>query len=150
MVCESFVQPVPLVHKIPVIHSQQVKQRGVEIMDAYPILRCLMADLIGITVNDPTFHATASHPKAETVGTMVASSGCASITDLRKRHSSKLASPDDQCVVEETALLKVLQQCCCRLVSLPATVAQAFVQIGMSIPDLSFNIDLDKTNSALN
>ena len=43
LVGEALVQPVALVNQVSVIHSQQMKHGGVEVMDAHPILHSLMA-----------------------------------------------------------------------------------------------------------
>ena len=72
------------------------------------VLGSVVAELIGGTVGDAGFHAPSGHPHGEAVRMVVASPGLAH--HLGDRSASKFATPDDESVVEQSALFEIGNQ----------------------------------------
>ena len=68
---------------------------------------------------------------------------------LAQRQPTEFPAPDQQRVLEQTASLEVLQECRRRPVGLAAAVAQALVELGMGVPDLLLDVELDEAYAAL-
>ena len=70
-----------------------------------PILDGVEAEFVGRAVDDAAFDAAAGHPDAEAVRMMVAA-----VAVLRAGRAAELGGPDDQRLVQQAALLEILQQ----------------------------------------
>ena len=70
------------------------------------VLDGVEAELVGLAEGDARLDAAAGQPHGEGVGVMVA----AVVAALDHRRAAELAAPDDQRVVEQAALLEVLDQ----------------------------------------
>src|SRR5262245_51051247 len=68
-------------------------------------------------------------------------------TTLRIDGAAELAAPDDECFVEQAALLEVLDECVARLIDVAALIGQAAGNVGVRIPIVV--IDLDEADAAL-
>ena len=88
------------------VEAEQVQDRRVQVVDVDLILRDVEAELVGLADSDAGLHAAAGHPHGEGVRMMVAAVGAA----LHHRRAAKLAAPDHQRVVEQAALLQILDQ----------------------------------------
>ena len=83
--------------------------------------------LVGVAEVQAGLDAAAGQPHGEGVDVMVAADPCS--RDLAHRRAAELAAPDDQRVVEQAALLQVLDQGRARLVDLLADAIEACRQV---------------------
>src|SRR4051812_16745415 len=83
-----------------------MKYRRIEVMDMDFVLGSIKSKVIGFTDCHPGFRATSCHPHAETVRMMIA----AIVTTLNHWRPPKLTAPDDQRVLQQATLLKILHQ----------------------------------------
>lgn len=65
------------------------------------VLNGVVSIFIGSAVSVATFDSPARHPHAESVWVMIAA------VALRGWSTSEFAAPEDECVIEESALLQV-------------------------------------------
>ena len=80
-------------------------------VDVDRILRDLKTKFIGGSIFKTTFDSAASHPHRKGVGVMVASEDFAfRRTTFTERRAAEFATPDDQRLLEQTALLQVANQ----------------------------------------
>lgn len=88
-----------------VVETEQVQDRGVEIVDRHLARYRFGADLIGRTVTIAGLHAAAGEPHGEAADIVIATAG-----KLRVRRTTELATPHDQRLVEHAALLEIGQE----------------------------------------
>ncbi len=69
--------------------------------------------------------------------------GYPQISNLSKRQAPEFTAPNQQRRVEQTGALQVFDKCRDRFVRFAAGIAQRRLEIGMVVPDLPFDIDLD-------
>src|SRR5882762_80526 len=110
-------------------------------MDA--VVRGVESELVGFAQCESWFHAASSHPHRETIGVMIA----AIVASLHHRRASKFPAPDDERVLQKSALLQVFDQCGTGLIGLFALGFKTAHQSSMVIP--GFMKNLDKTHSML-
>ena len=77
-----------------------------QVVDVDAVLDDVEAELVGLAERDARLDAAAGQPHGEGVGVMVA----AVVAALHHRRAAELAAPDDQRVVEQAALLQVLDE----------------------------------------
>ena len=82
----------------PVIDSQQMQNRGVQVVDVHRVLFCKIAKLIGCAVRSSASYTRPGHPHRKAVGMVVAAILLA--RTLSDRGATEFASPDDQRIVE--------------------------------------------------
>src|SRR2546422_5817177 len=115
-----------------------------KVVNADAILDGLVPQIISRAQRHAAFHSAPGHPNGKTAGIVVASGRPSVVPDLGQRHPSKLATPDDERALQETTLLQIFEKRCSRFVGLSAAVTQAVFQVRVSVPDLSFDIDLNE------
>ena len=74
-------------------------------MNVHSVFYGGQAKLVGRSVTHSAFHAAARHPSREAVVIVIAA-----LLAFRCWSSTKLASPNHQCFIEEPALFQVLDQ----------------------------------------
>ena len=89
-----------------VVEAEQVQHRGVQVVDVDPVLDDVEAEVVGLAERDARLDPAAGQPHREGVRVVVA----AVVAPLDHRRAAELAAPDDQRVVEQPALLQVLDQ----------------------------------------
>ena len=62
LVSQSFVEAVSLISQISVIHSKEMQDGGMKIVDTDAIFDCLMSKLIGGAKRYATFDSASGHP----------------------------------------------------------------------------------------
>ena len=82
---------------------------GLQVVDVHGIFGDVDAVVVGLAIGHAAAHAAAGHPVGETVRVMVAAVNLLSQFALAVDRAAELAAPDDECVVEHTALLEVEQ-----------------------------------------
>ena len=88
---ETHVPPAEAIRHLFVIHTEQMKHRGMQVMDLNFVFNGFVAEFISSTVDRSTFYAAACHPQRETKRIVVPT-----VSALSKRCSSKLSRPDNQ------------------------------------------------------
>lgn len=86
-----------------VVQSQQVQNRGMQIMDMHLIAGGVETEVIGGAVTEPCFHSAAGHPIRERMRIVVAS-----IVSLGRRRSSELGAPNEQRIFQQASQLQIL------------------------------------------
>ena len=119
-----------------VIDAHQMQNRRVQIMDVNLILHRAETKFIRFPVYGAPFDATAGQPHTESEWIMIAPVN----PPLRSRSASKLAPPDNQCFIQQSALLEVGQQLSDRLINILAQSFVALIVIAMRVPGLSIPI----------
>ena len=95
---------VVVIHQPRVLDSEQVQDRGVEVVDRDRVLGDLVADFIRCAVRDPAFQARTGHPGGEGERVMVATTRADAFGE---RSASELARPEHERVVQEAAAFQV-------------------------------------------
>ncbi len=101
------------------IESEQVQQGGVQVVDADPVLDRLVTELVAFAVVNAALDSTTRQPDGVGVRVVVAP-----LAALRVRRPAKLAAPDHQGGIEQTARLQVGEQRPDRLIATGRTVAK--------------------------
>src|SRR5205823_9143128 len=89
------------------------------------------------------------HPEAESLWVMVPTRGLRFFNHLRNRHTSELATPNYQCAVEHAPLAEVLKQTSDRLIGALGCTPHLLFKMGMIIPDLAVDVELNKPHPTL-
>ena len=129
------------------VQTQLPQDGGVHIGDVMRILHRMEAQFIGRSMDDASPDASPRHPDAETERVMIPSIG-----SLGTRRPAELGREDDNGIVEEPALLQILEESCCRTIDLQGQLAVVFPEFGMLIPGPRGPItvhDLDEAHAAL-
>src|SRR5439155_27062822 len=107
---EAIIAALKAVSKPGVINPQTMEHGGVEIVHVDRVRCDVVTESIGGAIDQAGFDATAGHPNAETPRMMVAAEIIFLDLALRIGGAPELTTPNDQCIVEKPALLKVLDQ----------------------------------------
>src|SRR5262245_23893249 len=78
--------------------------------------------------------STARHPHRKSGNMMIAADAARTLLWLRNRRTPKLASPNHECFVEQTALFQILHECATCLVHASALVRMACFDIRVMVP----------------
>ena len=100
------------------VEAELVQDRGVDVGDVMPVLDGVEAEFVGRAVDDAALDAAAGQPDREAVGVVVAAVGA-----LRTRGAAELGGPDHERVVEQAAVLEVVEQAGDGLVDLAQRLA---------------------------
>ena len=87
------------------VEAELVQDGGVDVGDVVAILDGVEAELVGRAVDDAALDAAAGHPDREAERMMIAA-----VVPLRAGRAAELGGPDDDRLVEQAALLQVLEQ----------------------------------------
>ena len=126
---QSEVPPLVAVGQALVIHPQQMKDGGIEVMNVHGSWRpSILAGLriqrvavgisnvvtviIGAAIGDPGTDTTPRHPDGEASRVMIPTIILCGQTSLTIHCSSKFPAPDHEGVLQHAALLEVLDQRC--------------------------------------
>src|SRR5205807_2210310 len=71
-ISEAVTPPVMEVSQSLVIHAEEVKQSGVEIVDTHRVLHSLVANFVGLAMTRAAFNAGAGQPSHESIRIVVA------------------------------------------------------------------------------
>ena len=120
-VCEAEMPSLKLEGELLMVNSEQMQNRGLEIVDVDFVVNGIKADIIGGSVGDTGFNASSSHPSGKGVGVMV-TTPCFAVLHvaLEERSTTEFATPDDEGFIEHTALLKIADETCAGLVCILA------------------------------
>ena len=103
---EAVVAALELVGELLVIDSEKMKQGCLEVVNVDPVFGNVEANIIAGAVGHTGFDPAACHPDGEGVWMMVTTPFFSVvITSLQERGAPELASPNDESVFEQAALL---------------------------------------------
>ena len=121
-----------------------------QVLDVEPVVDGGAAQLVGLADADAPLDAAAGHPHREAVGVVVAAGP---LGVLGGRLAAELAAPDDQRLVEQAALLQVLEQAGDRLVGVAGVLGVVGDHVGVGVPVVvvvgAAGVDLDEPHAAL-
>src|SRR5688572_26032173 len=103
-----------------VIDSHAIQYRGIQIMHMHRVADDVVGIIIGFAVNGARFDTAPCKPHAETARMMISSVTFLGQRSLRVNGTTKLATPDNQRVVEHPALLQIFDQRRTRLIGIAA------------------------------
>jgi len=107
--CQPELAPLRAVREPLVIDAHQVQDGGIEIVDVHRVLDDVVAELVGLAVDEPRLHAAAREPHAEVAAVVIAPE-VGLQRSLCERRPAELGAEDDERVVEQSALLQVAHQ----------------------------------------
>src|SRR5688572_6429117 len=102
---EAAIDAVMADAKPRVIDAKQMQDRGVDVvhLGRLSAVKRLVAKLVAGTIGNAAANPPAAQPVGETEGVVIATT-----TALRRRHAAKFGRPQNQRVVEQAALLEIL------------------------------------------
>ena len=116
------------------VDPQAVQDRGVQVVDMHRVLDDVVAEIVGLAVDDARLDAAAGHPDREAARMMIAAVVLARQFALAVDRAAELAAPDDQRIVQQPALLQILDQRLAGLIDVAALVRQIAGDIAMLVP----------------
>lgn len=134
------------IRQLFVIDAELMKNRRLKVMNMHRIFNHVDAVFIGGAVGVASLHSAAGHPIGKTIGMMVASVDRFGQLALAVDGPSEFSAPDHKCFVEHAPLLQIVDQCCSRLIRVPALRGHLFLNVVMGIPTAM--VELDETNTA--
>ncbi len=69
---QSYVQALEFEAETPVVDTQTVEDRGVQVVNVYRVGDDVVAEIVGLAVDDAGLDPGACHPEWEALGVMVA------------------------------------------------------------------------------
>ena len=103
---EPAFEPVVVIGEPLVIETEQVQYGRVEVVNRGDIHGRAPAEIVGGSVAHASLHACSHHPGREGVGVVVAPARAL----LMRGHPTKLRAPNDENVIQHSALLEVSEQ----------------------------------------
>ena len=88
-----------------VVEPEQMKDRGVQVVDVNLVVDGEIAVVVGLAVGEPRLHSSTRQPHGVTVRVVVASVG-----SFAGRRSAELATPHHECFIPKPALAEVGQE----------------------------------------
>ena len=125
------------------VNTDQIHRCSIEIMDMYGVLDDVVAKVVGFAVNVPMLDAGTGQPDAKASRVMVATIIFMGQCALRIDGATKLASPNNERIVQQTALFQIDQKGRRGLVGVVALAANFTREIRMLIP--ATMVELDKS-----
>ena len=113
------------------IKAKLLEHCGVHVLDVERLLDSGAAKFIRLPNTHAALDATARHPRCEAIAIVITTRA---LGILSRWLATKLTTPNDQCLVEHPALLKILQQARDRLVSVAGVVVVILLQIAVGVP----------------
>src|SRR5881394_237879 len=102
------------------VDAEALENRRVQIMNVHRVLDDVVAVIVRLAVTDARFDAAAGHPDRVAASVMVAAIVVLLDLALAIDRAAEFTAPNDKCVVQQTALLEVLDQGGARLVGVLA------------------------------
>src|SRR5262249_10798077 len=102
------------------VEAQEMQNRGLEVVNGDRAFGDVVAQVVGSAQRDPRLEAAPGHPEREAVRMMVAAEERGSAAGLVHRGPAELATPDDDCLAQEPALLETRKQRRDRLIAVLA------------------------------
>src|SRR5579871_4810487 len=129
------------------IDAQAIEQRGMKIVNTDSVADDVVTEVVGLAVDISRFESASGRPDREAAGMMIAAKAVGGNFALRISRAAKFAAPDDDRVIQQSALLEVHHQHRRRLIDFATFDRQRPRQAAMMIPVAM--IELDETHAAL-
>lgn len=113
-----------------VVESQQVEQRGVQVVDVDRVGDNVETEIIGLTMGMPGPQSAAGQPDAEAAIVVVA----AVIPPLNHGRPAKLTPPDDDRVIQQSPFLEIGHQRGTGLIGIEGVLLHTSGQVAVLIP----------------
>ena len=114
------------------VHTHDVQQSGVKIVNRESIFDGVVSIFIRFSVTEAGFDTAAGHPHRKTLGVVV-TSGFGS-AHLNRGGSTKFSAPQNKRIFKKTSLFQVGEQPGDRFVDLSDIDFMTFLEVGMLIP----------------
>lgn len=121
--CQAFVVDAKLVH-----------QCGMEIVHRHLVFDDRVAEIVGLTMDQARLKTSSGDECGEAVGMMVTPVRFFYLPVLAERCPSEFPTPNDNCVLEESALLEIKNQCRTGLIGFAAALWEVVGEVEMMIP----------------
>ena len=89
------------------VDAHDLENRGIEVMHVDAVLDDIVTEVVGLAEGGAFVHAGAGHQDGEAAGVMVAPIIGLGESALRVGRATEFAAPDDEGVIEQSALLEV-------------------------------------------
>ena len=154
---QTEIPPLITIGQLRMVYSEQMKNCCIEIMNVHgsgspfilirldhvAILVCQVVPiLIRLTISNPGLDSSSGHPSRKGSGVMIAAIIFLGKLALTISGPTKLASPNDQSVLQHTPLLEILDEGGAPLIHVFALIAVFIGQATMSIPSTVENLDI--------
>jgi len=93
--------------QLGMIETQQMKNRSLHVVDMNLVLGSMEPELVGGSERLTRFDTRSGKPHGKGIDMMIPAE---SLSLLSHRRSPELSSPDHQCLVQQSSLLKILDQ----------------------------------------
>ena len=128
------------------IVAHQVQDRGVEVGDVERVLDDVVTEVVGLAVDLAAFGAAAGHPHGEAARVVIAAVVFLGQAALAVDRPTELSAPDDQSVIEHTALFEILDEGVAGLIDVLALAGHAACEIAVVVPVVE--VDLREAHAA--
>ena len=144
---QTHVEALDFIRQAFVVDAQAVEDGGVHVVDVDRVFDDVVAEFVGLAVDDAGLDAAAGHPDGEAAGVMIAAVVVFGEFALAINRSAELPAPNHQRVIQQAALFEVGDEGVASLIDVPALVGQVAGDVEMLIPTAMK--DLRKANAAL-
>ena len=100
------------------IHAEEVKHGGVKVSDVDGVFNNVIAEVIGLAVVHAALDSPACEPSRETTWMVVATVVFRSDVSLAVNGASEFACENNQCVIQQTTLFEICDECRAGLVDI--------------------------------
>ena len=125
---EAEVAALMAICQLLVVDAEQVQTCGMPVMNVNRVLCDTESEVIGAAVRDAFLHSATGHPDAEALFVVVTARRSlrpgAGVVFLNHGSTTKLAAPDHERVLEQSALAEIFNQPRARLIDFPSRVWQ--------------------------
>ena len=126
-VCESIVAALEAEREAEVIKSEEMEDGGVQIVDVEATFGGAEAEFVGGAVEVSGFEPTAGCPHGEGVDVVIASGSFAGFTHWC---AAEFATPNHECVFEESAFPEIFDECSGGLIDFAADLIECGIEVG--------------------
>src|SRR4029079_19494577 len=113
---QAEVATLELVDQTLVVDAQHVQDRRLQVVHGHRVRGDVVAEIVRLAENGPPLHPSAGDPHAEVARMVIAPAVGVGELALAEDRPAELPAPDDQRLVEETALLEIRDERCHRLI----------------------------------
>src|SRR5262245_40228000 len=144
---EAEVPALVLVGELQVVDPEAAEDGRVQVVDVDRVLDHVVTEVVRLPIRDPRLDSTAGQPDGEAPRVVVAAVVVGRQPALAVHSPAELPAPDNQCVLQEAALLEVGDEGRTRPVGVPALPLDLLGQVGVLVP--ATVVELDEPYPAL-
>jgi hypothetical protein len=131
---QAEMPPLELIGQLRVVNTQATQDCRVQIMDIHGILDDVVAEVVRFAEGKAPLDTAARHENRKAARVVIAAVVTLCENALRVDRASELATPDDQRVIQHSALTQILDQRGAWLVGLLALTGDFLRQISVLVP----------------